>query len=75
MERLLVVSEKSSVGVAIAKTLGKFQKHEGYLEGDGWTVSWCVGHLVEQADAEEYDSRYAKWNLEDLPIIPTGAIA
>ena len=70
MERLLVVTEKPSVGVAIAKTLGKFQKHEGYLEGDGWLVSWCVGHLVEQADAEEYDSRYAKWNLEDLPIIP-----
>ena len=69
MERL-IVSEKPSVGMAIAKTLGKFQKREGYLEGDGWIVSWCVGHLVEQADAEEYDSRYAKWNLEDLPIIP-----
>ena len=45
-------------------------RHDGYMEGDGWIVSWCVGHLVELAPPDQYDSRYSKWNLTDLPIVP-----
>ena len=67
---LLVVAEKPSVGRSLAAVLGKFRQREGYLEGDGWLVSWCVGHLVEDAPAKAYDARYEKWRYEDLPIIP-----
>ena len=69
-QSVLIISEKPSAGVSIAKALGKFQRHEGYLEGDGWMVSWCLGHLVEQVRPDGYDPRYAKWRYEDLPIIP-----
>lgn len=66
----LVIAEKPSVAQSIAKVIGAITKHDGYLEGSGYLVSWCVGHLVELAEPEEYDGKYEKWRKEDLPIIP-----
>ena len=66
----LVVAEKPSVGVAIAKVLGSTNKQDGYYEGNGYFVTWCVGHLVELATAEKYNEKYAKWEYSHLPIIP-----
>ena len=66
----LVIAEKPSVAQSIAKVIGATTKHDGYLEGSGYLVSWCVGHLVELADPEEYDGKYEKWRKEDLPIMP-----
>ena len=66
----LIVSEKPSVSRAISAILGATQKKNGYLEGNGYLVSWCVGHLVELAPAASYDESYAKWRKEDLPILP-----
>lgn len=66
----LVVAEKPSVGVAIAKVLGATNKQDGYYEGNGYFVTWCVGHLVELATAEKYNEKYAKWDYSHLPIIP-----
>ena len=66
----LVIAEKPSVAQSLAKVIGATEKKEGYLEGNGYLVSWCVGHLVELAEPEDYDERYAKWRHEDLPILP-----
>ena len=66
----LVIAEKPSVAQSLAAVLGAGQRREGYLEGGGWLVSWCVGHLAELADAAAYDPAYAKWRKEDLPILP-----
>ena len=66
----LVIAEKPSVAQSLAAVLGAGQRREGYLEGNGWLVSWCVGHLAELADAAAYDPAYAKWRKEDLPILP-----
>ena len=66
----LVIAEKPSVAQSIAKVIGATTKHDGYLEGSGYLVSWCVGHLVELAEPEEYDGKYEKWRKEDLPIVP-----
>lgn len=66
----LVIAEKPSVTQSIAKVIGATTKHDGYLEGSGYLVSWCVGHLVELAEPEEYDGKYEKWRKEDLPIMP-----
>ena len=66
----LVVAEKPSVAQSIGKVLGCTGRQDGYLEGNGYLVSWCVGHLVELAEPETYDSKYEKWKKEDLPIIP-----
>lgn len=66
----LVIAEKSSVAQALAAVLGAKAKKDGYLEGNGWLVSWCIGHLVELAQPEAYDEKYAKWNYNDLPILP-----
>lgn len=65
-----VVTEKNSVARSIAAVLGANQKKKGYLEGNGYWVSWCVGHLVELAAPSEYGEKYAKWRTEDLPILP-----
>lgn len=67
---ILVVAEKPSVAMAIAKVLDARQRKDGYVEGNGYYVSWCVGHLVGFCDASEYDARYEKWRYEDLPILP-----
>ncbi len=68
---ILVIAEKPSVAQSIAKVLGATARKDGYLEGNGYLVSWCVGHLVGLADASSYDDRYAKWRYEDLPLSPT----
>ena len=67
---ILVIAEKPSVAQSIAKVLGATSRRDGYHEGNNYIVSWCVGHLVELADASSYDERYAKWRYEDLPIVP-----
>ena len=66
----LVIAEKPSVALSIAKVLGANDKKDGYVEGNGYKVSWCVGHLIQMANPDAYDSKYAKWNMEDLPIFP-----
>ncbi|HER8200479.1 TPA: DNA topoisomerase 3 [Streptococcus pyogenes] len=66
----LVIAEKPSVAISIAKVIGATKKKDGYYEGNGYRVSWCVGHLIKMANPESYDERYAKWNMADLPIIP-----
>ena len=68
--RNLVIAEKPSVGMALAKVLGAKTRRDGYMEGGDWIVSWCVGHLTELAPADVYDPRYSKWNYADLPIVP-----
>ncbi len=66
----LVIAEKPSVSLAIAQVLGKYEKMNGYVQGDGFICSWCLGHLAEYAVPEEYDPRYRNWKLADLPIFP-----
>ena len=66
----LVIAEKPSVAISIAKVIGATKKKDGYYEGNGYRVSWCVGHLIQMANPESYDEKYAKWNMADLPIIP-----
>lgn len=66
----LVLAEKPSVAQSIAKVLGAAKREDGYLEGNGYVVSWCVGHLVELAQPEVYDAKYSKWAYADLPIFP-----
>ena len=66
----LIITEKPSVGAAYAALLGAKKRMDGYWEGNGYLVSWCLGHLVELAGTESYDERYAKWNRADLPILP-----
>ena len=66
----LVIAEKPSVAASLAKVLGVSKKKDGFWEGENELVSWCIGHLVELASADSYDSRYSKWEQEDLPILP-----
>ena len=66
----LVICEKPSVAKSIASALGVTSRADGYFEGGGWLISWCIGHLVGLADAATYDDRYKKWRYEDLPILP-----
>lgn len=66
----LVLAEKPSVAQTIAKVIGANNKYNGYLEGNGYIVSWCVGHLVELSQPEAYNEKYSKWNYNDLPILP-----
>ena len=66
----LVIAEKPSVAQSLAKVIGATSKCDGYLEGNGYIVSWCVGHLVELAEPGAYDEKYEKWRKSDLPIIP-----
>ena len=70
----LVIAEKPSVAQSLARVIGATKRQDGYLEGNGYLVSWCVGHLVELSAPETYDERYSKWRLEDLSI-PTGKLA
>ncbi len=65
-----MIAEKSSVAQSIANVLGASSRKDGYLEGNNYIVSWCVGHLVGLADASSYDERFAKWRYSDLPIVP-----
>ena len=66
----LVIAEKPSVAMCIAQVLGVTARKEGHMEGGGWLVSWCVGHLAGLAEPAAYDPRYDKWRREDLPILP-----
>ena len=66
----LVVAEKPSVAMSYAKVLGATSRQDGYLEGNGYLVSWCVGHLVELAPPNVYDEKFIKWSIADLPILP-----
>ena len=66
----LVIAEKPSVAMSLAAVLGANEKKDGYLEGGGYLVSWCVGHLLELAQPEAYGEQYAKWRYGDLPILP-----
>ena len=66
----LVVAEKPSVAMSYAKVLGATSRQDGYLEGNGYLVSWCVGHLIELAPPNVYDAKYVKWSIADLPILP-----
>ena len=70
MSYRLVVSEKPSVAMAYAKVLGATNRKDGYMEGNGYLVSWCVGHLVELAPPNAYGGQYVKWSIADLPILP-----
>ena len=65
----LVIAEKPSVAMAIAAVIGASERKDGYMEGGGYLVSWCVGHLAGLADATHYGD-YKKWRYEDLPILP-----
>ncbi|MFY0998500.1 DNA topoisomerase 3 [Streptococcus sp. AD045-1] len=67
----LVIAEKPSVAISIAKVIGANKKKDGYYEGNGYRVSWCVGHIIQMANPDAYDEKYAKWNMADLPIIPS----
>ena len=67
----LVIAEKPSVAISIAKVIGANKKKDGYYEGNGYRVSWCVGHLIQMANPDAYDEKYTKWNMADLPIIPS----
>lgn len=66
----LVIAEKPSVAQSIAAVIGAKERKDGCLQGGGYLVSWCVGHLIELAPADAYDEKYAKWRREDLPILP-----
>src|SRR5437868_8041138 len=71
MSKTLVIAEKPSVGRDLVRVLpGAFDKGEGYLEGPDHVVTWAVGHLVQLADPDEYDERFKKWRMADLPIVP-----
>ena len=65
-----MIAEKPSVAMSLAAVLGATERKDGYLEGSGYLVSWCVGHLLELAQPEAYKEQYAKWRYEDLPILP-----
>ena len=66
----LVITEKPSVAQSVAKVIGANKRRDGYLEGGGYVVNWCVGHLVELSPPQAYDEKYGKWRYEDLPILP-----
>ena len=71
MSKTLVIAEKPSVGRDLVRVLpGQFTKGEGYLEGPEHVVTWAVGHLVQLADPDEYDTKFKKWRMADLPIVP-----
>ena len=70
MSYQLIIAEKPSVARSIAAVIGATDRQDGYLQGNGYLVSWCIGHLVSFADAALYDERFKKWRYEDLPIIP-----
>ncbi|TQS00778.1 DNA topoisomerase III [Paenibacillus ottowii] len=71
--KVLVLAEKPSVAREIARVMGSREKHKSYIEGPKYVVTWALGHLVGLAEPEDYDSKYANWNLEDLPILPKNA--
>ena len=67
---ILVIAEKPSVAQTIAAALGAKKKQDGYTEGNSYLISWCVGHLVQLAEAAAYGEQYKKWSYDSLPILP-----
>lgn len=70
MSETLVIAEKPSVAATIAAALGATEKKDGYIAGNGYLVSWCVGHLVQLVEAAAYGEQYKKWSYDSLPILP-----
>ena len=70
----LIIAEKPSVAKSIASALGASSRADGFYEGNGLLVSWCVGHLVSPMDAGGYDERFKKWRYDDLPILPSRSV-
>ena len=70
MAKSLIITEKPSVAQEFARILGVSGRNDGYIENDGYVITWCVGHLVEMVYPEEYNEKYKKWKLEDLPFLP-----
>ena len=70
MSETLIIAEKPSVAATIAAALGAKEKKDGYIAGNGCLVSWCVGHLVQLAEAAAYGEQYKKWSYDSLPILP-----
>src|SRR3989442_12046902 len=71
MSKTLVIAEKPSVGQDLARVLpGPFKKQEGFLEGPEHVITWAVGHLVQLAEPDEYDPKFKRWRMDDLPIVP-----
>ena len=70
MNETLIIAEKPSVAATIAAALGAKEKKDGYIAGSGYLVSWCVGHLVQLAEAAAYGEQYKKWSYDSLPILP-----
>ncbi len=70
MAKSLIITEKPSVAQEFARILGVSGRNDGYIENDSYVITWCVGHLVEMVYPEEYDEKYKKWRLEDLPFLP-----
>lgn len=67
---ILVIAEKPSVSGSLSKVIGATSRKNGYFEGGGYLVSWCLGHLAEYVEPNAYDKKYERWHYEDLPIIP-----
>ena len=67
----LIITEKPSVATNIADALKIKNKKDGYFEGNGYIITWAFGHLLQLYDAKDYDSKMAKWNIENFPFIPT----
>ena len=70
MAKSLIITEKPSVAQEFARILGVSGRNDGYIENDGYVITWCVGHLVSPMDAAGYDTSYKKWKYDDLPILP-----
>ena len=70
MAKSLIITEKPSVAQEFARILGVSGRNDGYIENDGYVITWCVGHLVELAPPNVYDAKYTKWSIADLPILP-----
>ena len=70
MGKKLIITEKPSVAQEFARVLHVSGRRNGYLENDQYVITWCVGHLVEMVYPEDYDEKYRKWKLEDLPFLP-----
>ena len=70
MSEILIIAEKPSVAATIAAALGAKEKRDGYIAGSGYLVSWCVGHLVQLAEAAAYGEQYKKWSYDSLRYLP-----
>ena len=68
MGKTLIVAEKPAAGQDIAKVVGATEKHNGYMEGGKYIVTWAVGHLIGLMQPQEHDEKYRKWNLDNLPL-------